>query len=67
MKVILKFDGVEEQEMFTDALNGWKWRVVCREMNELLKRYDDYKLSEETCSKIRERLYESINDRNLEL
>jgi hypothetical protein len=28
MKVILEFDGLEEQEEYQNAVNGWKYRVI---------------------------------------
>lgn len=56
MKVILEFDGVEEQEQYNNALNGWKYRAIIYDITQMIRSKDKY-MNEETISLDELRLY----------
>lgn len=56
MKVILEFDGTEEQEAYQNALNGWKYRAIIYDITQMIRSKDKY-LDEETISLDELRLY----------
>lgn len=78
-KIILEFDGVEEQEDARTALDGYKWKLVVWALDRLLRsttKYDvsllkhnehaseaEYKIAE----KIREEIKRMLGDHNLSL
>lgn len=70
-KVILEFDGVEEQEDARTALDGWRWRSVVWEMDQYLRAQMKYSsLSDDEYSateKAREKLRELVTESSLEL
>jgi hypothetical protein len=56
MKVILEFDGIEEQEEYRTALDGWKYRAVLIDLKEMIRSKDKY-TDEESISLDELRLY----------
>lgn len=78
-KVILEFDGVEEQEEIRTALDGYKYKFSIAELDQKLRSClkngisiletsqdisdEEYKIIE----KVREELREILNDNNLSL
>jgi hypothetical protein len=70
-KVILEFDGLEEQQEARTALDGWKWQHVVWEMDQYLRAEMKYSsLSDAEYSameKSREKLRELVSDNNLSL
>lgn len=78
-KVILEFDGVEEQEEIRTALDGYKYKFSIAELDQKLRSClkngisiletsqdisdEEYKILE----KVREELREILNDNNLSL
>ena len=42
MKVILEFDGVEEQEQYNNALNGWRYRAIIYDITQMIRSKDKY-------------------------
>jgi hypothetical protein len=42
MKVTLEFDGIEEQEEYRTALDGWKYRAVLCDIKEMIRSKDKY-------------------------
>lgn len=78
-KVILEFDGIEEQEEIQSALNGWKWKSFVWDLDQKLRstvKYgtsiiDDSKLATndevEIADKYREIIREMLHDSGLKL
>ena len=78
-KIILEFDGVEEQDDARTALDGYKWKMAMWDLDQLLRsttKYDvsllkhnehaseaEYKIAE----KIREEIKRMLGDHNLSL
>jgi hypothetical protein len=56
MKVILEFDGSEEQEEYQNALNGWKYRAIVNDIRQMIRSKEKY-TEEETISLDELRLY----------
>lgn len=56
MKVILEFDGVEEQEQYNNALNGWRYRAILYDIKEMIRSKEKY-LDEDTITLDELRLY----------
>ena len=56
MKVILEFNGVEEQEDYHNALNGWRYRAILHDIKEMIRSKDKY-TDEESISLDELRLY----------
>ena len=56
MKVILEFDGNEEQEEYQNALNGWKYRAIVNDIREMIRSKEKY-TEEETISLVELRQY----------
>lgn len=76
MKVTIEFDGNEEQEDLRTALDGYKWKLVMWDLDQLLRKTTKYNygiLSEgdateterEIAEKLREFIREILNDYNL--
>ena len=72
-KIILEFDGVEEQDDARTALDGLKWKMAMWELDQWLRghiKYTPDEMSEEAYEafeKCREKLHEIIADDNLSL
>lgn len=47
MKVVLEFDGIEEQEQYKDAINGWRYRAMLYDITQMIRSKDKY-LDEDT-------------------
>lgn len=62
MKVILEFDGIEEQEEYQNALNGWKYRAVVNDIREMIRSKEKY-TEEETISldELRQYLFDKLS------
>lgn len=62
MKVILEFDGNEEQEEYQNALNGWKYRAVLNDIREMIRSKEKY-TEEETISldELRQYLFDKLS------
>jgi hypothetical protein len=45
MKVILEFDGTEEQEDLQTALDGYKWKNAMWDLDQLLRKTTKYQVS----------------------
>lgn len=71
-KIILEFDGIEEQNEARTALDGWKWQSVVWEMDQYLRAQMKYNedITDDAYAAVesaREKLKELITDNNLEL
>ena len=42
MKVILEFDGSEEQEEYNNAINGWKYRAIVNDIRQMIRSKEKY-------------------------
>jgi len=71
MKAILEFNLPEDKSEFEDACKGSEYKLVLSEFDQELRaalRYDTFPEWETgTVDSIRERLWQLINDRNLNL
>ena len=79
MKVTLEFDGNEEQEDLWVALDGYKWKSVVWDLDQLLRKTTKYQSSllppcetatgieMEVADALREALRSILNDYNLNL
>jgi hypothetical protein len=56
MKVILEFNGIEEQEEYQNALNGWRYRAILHDIKQMIRSKDKY-TDEESISLDELRLY----------
>lgn len=63
MKVILEFDGNEEQEQYQNALNGWKYRAIVNDIREMIRSKEKY-TEEETISldELRQYLFDKLTE-----
>jgi hypothetical protein len=63
MKVILEFDGIEEQEQYYNALNGWRYRAILHDIKEMIRSKDKY-LDEESISldELRQYLVDKLSE-----
>ena len=79
MKVTLEFDGTEEQDDLQLALNGYKWKSVVWDIDQMLRKTTKYHASllppwelasekeMEVADALREALRGILNDYNLNL
>lgn len=79
MKVTLEFDGNEEQDDLWTALDGYKWKLVVWDLDQLLRKTTRYQVSMlpdtevassteiDIADHIREALRGILNDYNLNL
>ena len=79
MKVTLEFDGTEEQDDLKVALDGYKWKSVVWDIDQLLRKTTKYHVSllpdtetatgieMEVADALREALRGILNDYNLNL
>ena len=71
MKAILEFNLPDDQSEFDDATSGWKWKHMVWEFDQYLRsqiKYNGDAYTQEQYDqlvKIREKLYEHINNDNL--
>jgi hypothetical protein len=56
MKVILEFNGIEEQEEYQNALNGWRYRAIVNDIRQMIRSKEKY-TEEETISLVELRQY----------
>jgi len=56
VKVILEFNGLEEQEEYQNALNGWKYRAIVNDIRQMIRSKEKY-TEEETISLVELRQY----------
>jgi hypothetical protein len=63
MKVILEFDGLEEQEEYQNALNGWKYRAIVNDIRQMIRSKEKY-TEEETISldELRQYLVDKLSE-----
>ena len=63
MKIIIEFDGSEEQEEYRTALDGWKYRSILNDIREMIRSKEKY-LDEETISleELRQFLVDKLNE-----
>ena len=63
MKVIIEFDGNEEQEEYRTALDGWKYRSILNDIREMIRSKEKY-LDEETISleELRQYLVDKLSE-----
>jgi len=63
MKVILEFDGLEEQEEYQNALNGWKYRAIVNDIRQMVRSKEKY-TEEETISldELRQYLVDKLSE-----
>ena len=78
-KIILEFDGVEEQDEARTALNGYKWKMAMRDLDlllrsttkrnvSLLKHNEEASEAEyEVAGKLREKIRDILEEYNLGL
>jgi hypothetical protein len=68
MKVIIEFDGSEEQEEYRTALDGWKYRAILNDIREMIRSKEKY-LDEETISleELRQYLVDKLSEYSVEL
>ena len=45
MKVIIEFDGIEEQDNIREALDGYKWKLAMWDLDQLLRKTTKYQSS----------------------
>ena len=67
-KVILEFNTPEENSELQDALHGIKYKYVLTDLDEELRKlykYEDQK--DISIEKVRQMIYELLNDRDLSL
>lgn len=73
MKATLEFNLPEENHDFENASNGWRWKAFVYEFDQYLRtqtKYNAYSYTQEQYDqvvKVREKLYEMLNDVNLSL
>ena len=70
MKVIIEFDGNEEQDDLRTALDGYKWKSVVWDLDQKLRATIKYdcnatETEREIAEKLREFIREILNDYNL--
>jgi hypothetical protein len=56
MKVILEFNGIEEQEEYQNALNGWRYKAILHDIKQMIRSKEKY-TDEESISLDELRLY----------
>jgi hypothetical protein len=63
MKVLIEFDGNEEQEEYQNALNGWKYKAIVSDIRQMIRSKEKY-LDEETISleELRQFLVDKLNE-----
>jgi hypothetical protein len=63
VKVILEFDGSEEQEEYQNALNGWKYRAIVNDIRQMIRSKEKY-TEEETISldELRQYLVDKLSE-----
>ena len=78
-KIILEFDGVEDQDDARTALDGYKWKLAMWDLDQVLRSITKYDVSllkhnkqasveeYEVAEKIREQLRDILNSYNLNL
>ena len=78
-KIILEFDGVEEQDDARTALDGYKWKLAMWDLDQLLRSTTKYDVSllkhneqaseaeYEVAEKIREEIRDILENYNLSL
>ncbi len=78
-KIILEFDGVEEQDDVRTALDGYKWKLAMWDLDQLLRSTTKYDVSllkhneqaseaeYEVAEKIREEIRDILENYNLSL
>jgi hypothetical protein len=68
MKVTLEFDGIEEQEEYRTALDGWKYRAVLYDIKEMIRSKDKY-TDEESISldELRQYLVDKLSEYSIEI
>jgi hypothetical protein len=68
MKVILEFDGSEEQEEYRTALDGWKYRLILNDIREMIRSKEKY-LDEETITldELRQYLVDKLSEYEVHL
>jgi len=78
-KIILEFDGVEEQDDARTALDGYKWKLAMWDLDELLRSTTKYDVSllkhneqaseaeYEVAEKLREEIRRILENYNLKL
>jgi hypothetical protein len=68
MKVTLEFDGIEEQEEYRTALDGWKYRAILYDIKEMIRSKDKY-TDEESISldELRQYLVDKISEYSVEI
>lgn len=42
MKIVIEFDGIEEQEEYRTALDGWKYKAVLYDIKQMIRSKDKY-------------------------
>jgi len=78
-KIILEFDGVEEQDDARTALDGYKWKLAIQDLDQLLRSTTKYDVSllkhneqateaeYEVAEKLREEIRDILENYNLSL
>jgi len=72
-KLILEFDTIEDQEDYYNAINGGSYRYLLQDFDNWLRdivKYNSYKNTpeeQEFASKVRDKLYELLEEENLKL
>lgn len=63
MKVILEFDGSEEQEEYQNALNGWKYKSILNDIRQMIRSKQKH-TEEETISldELRQYLFDKLSE-----
>jgi len=79
MKIIIEFDGIEEQDDARTLLDGWKWKSAMWDLDQLLRSTTKYDVSllkhdeqaspieYEIAEKLREELRRILEENNLNL
>jgi hypothetical protein len=68
MKVILEFDGVEEQEQYRTALDGWKYQAILNDIRQMIRSKEKY-TDEESISldELRQYLVDKLSEYSVEI
>jgi hypothetical protein len=68
MKAILEFSLPEEQDEFQTAVDAGKWKAVMWDLDNWLRQYTKYGDPKDVdAQNCRDKIYELLNERNLEL
>ena len=66
MKVTLEFNGLEEQEEYNDAMNGWKYKAIITDIKDMVRSKIKYENKNEiNLEELRTYIFDKINEYNV--